>query len=226
MVKIANKDVSFDVVKKHLNIKMSITNTGKSAIYAPVHLVITNLPAGVTVANADGMTTDGFPYIDYSRAIGDMLKPGDESRSLPVLFSNPNNVKYSFDLRCEGKVSGDILAAPMPGMLANHYDELHVVVPAKSHLLQNYPNPFNPETWIPFELALPSEVNVSIYDIQGRLVRMLDLGYRSMGEYFTRSGAAYWDGKNESGETVQSGIYFYQLSAGDYHSVKKMVIVK
>jgi len=226
LVKITNKDVSFDTVKSYLNIKMVITNIGKSPIYTPLHLVITNLAAGVTVANADGVKKDGSPYIDFSRAIGDMLKPGDESKALSVLFSNPKNVKYTFDLRCEGRVSGDILAAPMPGLVAKHYDELHVVVPVKSHLLQNYPNPFNPETWIPYELALPSEVKVNIYDVQGRLVRMLDLGYRGMGEYFTKSGAAYWDGRNEGGETVQSGIYFYQLSAGDYHSVKKMAIVK
>ena len=99
-------------------------------------------------------------------------------------------------------------------------------LPERTELLPNYPNPFNPETWIPFGLAEGSEVVISIYDMAGRLVRMFDLGYIEAGSYTTRSKAARWDGKNESGERVASGVYIYQLQVGDKSFARRMVILK
>ena len=99
-------------------------------------------------------------------------------------------------------------------------------IPAETQLLRNYPNPFNPETWIPYHLANNSDVLLSIYDINGALVRELDLGHQRAGYYTDRSRAAYWDGRNEWGEPVASGVYFYQLRAGDYLKLRKMVIIK
>ena len=93
-------------------------------------------------------------------------------------------------------------------------------------LLHNYPNPFNPETWIPYQLAKPAEVRVTIYDIHGRVVRALDLGHQRAGTYQTRSRAAYWDGRNAFGEPVASGLYFYTLTAGDFSATRKMLIRK
>ena len=98
--------------------------------------------------------------------------------------------------------------------------------PAQNLLLQNYPNPFNPETWIPYQLSEDSAVSISIYDAGGRLVRTLSLGFQSAGFYNSRERAAYWDGRSETGELVSSGAYFYHLSAGDFTSVKRMVILK
>ena len=93
-------------------------------------------------------------------------------------------------------------------------------------LFSNYPNPFNPETWIPYQLATPAEVTVSIHAADGKLVRTLELGRLSAGVYQNKSRAAYWDGKNEQGEAVASGIYFYTLKAGDFSATKKMLIRK
>ncbi len=93
-------------------------------------------------------------------------------------------------------------------------------------LLPNYPNPFNPETWIPYKLSKPAEVIVTIYASDGQLIRTLVLGHRSMGTYQSKSRAAYWDGKNESGEKVASGVYFYTLTAGDFSATRKMLILK
>ena len=98
--------------------------------------------------------------------------------------------------------------------------------PEKTVLLANYPNPFNPETWIPYHLANDSDVQISIYDINGALVRQLDLGYQRTGYYTNRSRAAYWDGRNEFGERVATGIYFYRLQAGSESFLRKMVILK
>ena len=91
-------------------------------------------------------------------------------------------------------------------------------------LLQNYPNPFNPETWIPFHLKNDASVSVRIYSISGQLIRALNLGHRDAGIYVSRSKAAYWDGKNEAGEEVASGIYFYSITTGDFSATGKMTV--
>ena len=98
--------------------------------------------------------------------------------------------------------------------------------PTETALLPNYPNPFNPETWIPYQLAKPTEVVMSIYAADGRLIRTLELGHQSVGIYESRSRAAYWDGRNEFGEPVASGVYFYTLTAGDFTATRKMLIRK
>ena len=100
------------------------------------------------------------------------------------------------------------------------------VVSVENTLLANYPNPFNPETWIPYQLSEPADVSVSIYAVDGRLVRRLELGHQSAGVYRSRSRAAYWDGRNEFGECVASGLYFYTLTAGDFTATRKMLIRK
>ena len=100
------------------------------------------------------------------------------------------------------------------------------LLPEKTVLLPNYPNPFNPETWIPYDLAEAADVTVRIYAADGVLVRMLALGHQAAGIYQTRSRAVYWDGKNEVGESVASGVYFYTLTAGDFAATRKMLIMK
>ena len=103
---------------------------------------------------------------------------------------------------------------------------LMTLTPKTTILLANYPNPFNPETWIPYHLASAADVHITIYDTKGILVRQLDLGHQPAGYYTNRSKAAYWDGRNASGEPVASGVYFYQLQAGDYSQMRRLVIVK
>ena len=93
-----------------------------------------------------------------------------------------------------------------------------------STLWQNYPNPCNPETWIPFALSRDVHVAIRIYDLSGGLVRTLDLGHKSVGIYVSRGKAGYWDGRNEADEAVASGIYFYNIQAGDFAATKKMVV--
>ena len=93
-------------------------------------------------------------------------------------------------------------------------------------IFQNYPNPFNPETWFPYNLAEQAEVTVKIYDVAGALVRQLDIGLQEPGSYRSQEKAAYWDGRNEFGTKVASGIYFYTFTAGDFQSTRRMVILK
>ena len=96
----------------------------------------------------------------------------------------------------------------------------------KTKLLPNYPNPFNPETWIPYQLAEDAAVTVKIYDVSGHLVRTIKVGHKPVGYYLTRERAVYWDGHNENGELVSSGVYFYTLNADNYTGNRRMVIVK
>ena len=103
---------------------------------------------------------------------------------------------------------------------------LLLIIPKKTALLHNYPNPFNPETWIPYHLAKPAEVTLTLYTADGKVVRTLELGHQPAGFYQNRSRAAYWDGRNEVGERVASGVYFYTLTAGEFSTTRKMVIRK
>ena len=96
----------------------------------------------------------------------------------------------------------------------------------RTALLQNFPNPFNPETWIPYTLADDTDVNVRIYDVEGKLVRDLDIGYQRAGRYLSRQNAVYWDGRDQLGESVSSGVYFYTLKAAGFSDTRRMVILK
>ena len=96
----------------------------------------------------------------------------------------------------------------------------------RTALLQNFPNPFNPETWIPYTLADDAAVQVRIYDVHGALVRQLDIGQQRAGRYLSRQTAAYWDGKDQFGASVASGVYFYTLEADAFSKTRRMVIQK
>ena len=99
-------------------------------------------------------------------------------------------------------------------------------MPEVTALLANYPNPSNPETWIPYQLAKSADVSLTIYNVRGVVVRKLTLGHQQAGIYHSRSRAAHWDGKNEIGESVASGVYFYMFKAGKYTALRKMLIRK
>ena len=99
-------------------------------------------------------------------------------------------------------------------------------IPETTALLPNYPNPFNPETWIPYHLAQDANVTLTIYNVQGDVVRTLMLGQQSAGIYKSRERAAYWDGKNQLGEPVASGLYFYTLTAGEFNATRRLLIAK
>ena len=100
------------------------------------------------------------------------------------------------------------------------------LTPAETALFPNYPNPFNPETWIPYQLAKATDVTLTIHDVKGREVRRLALGHRPAGVYRSRGRAAHWDGRNQIGEKVATGLYFYTFTAGEFTATGKMLIQK
>ncbi len=95
------------------------------------------------------------------------------------------------------------------------------MLPQQYELQQNYPNPFNPETVIAFELPHAGEVAISIYNVLGEQVRKLSSGYMAAGRH-----RVTFDGKNDSGEPLSSGVYFYRMQSDDFSSTKKMVLLK
>jgi len=88
-------------------------------------------------------------------------------------------------------------------------------------LFQNQPNPFNPETQIRYSLPRPDQVRLTIYNLLGQKVKTLFDGYQNAGIH-----SLIWDGKNNDGVPLSSGIYFYQLIAGNYEQTRKMVLMK
>jgi len=96
------------------------------------------------------------------------------------------------------------------------------VLPTANTLLQNYPNPFNPETTISFDLSATEVVNLTVYDAAGQVVRTLVAGQSMPAGQYRQA----WDGRSDAGAKVGSGVYFYQLKAGDFSSIKKMTLVQ
>jgi hypothetical protein len=93
--------------------------------------------------------------------------------------------------------------------------------PTEFALFQNFPNPFNPETTIKYNLSESADVTVQIYNVVGQVVRSLVAERQSAGRYQVQ-----WSGKDDRGVTVSSGIYFYQISAGKFHDVRKLMLLK
>jgi hypothetical protein len=95
------------------------------------------------------------------------------------------------------------------------------LVPDRYTLEQNYPNPFNPTTHIRYTLPEAGHISLKIYRVDGQLIKVLCDDYQSAGRY-----EKIWDGSNDHGIKVSSGVYFYRLSSGKFTQVKKMLFIK
>lgn len=153
-----------------------------------------------------------------------VIRWGDE---LPYVFSVGDSIKtvvgigfYSFsNFKIEPRDSTlDLIGIKRAGTAVKEQPGL---APVTYTLAQNYPNPFNPETTIRYQLAKSGAVELSIYNMLGQKVRTLVSGYQTVGNY-NRT----WDGRDEYGRTVASGIYLYQLTAGTFREVKKLVLMR
>jgi hypothetical protein len=178
-----------------------------------------NLSTGAVMTDTTGFDAGNGQFsITFVDLVGSQsAKVGD---ILEVSFSDPNgkvgvdSIRYTVterDVQLGRIALGDLVV---------------YAIPERTELLQNWPNPFNPETWIPFKLKEASDTSITIYDVHGRIVRQLNLGYIPAGVYQTKSKSAYWNGTNDMGERVASGVYFYHLQAGEFSASRKMVILK
>ena len=174
-----------------------------------------------TDLNNDG-NVDIFDLVLVAKHLGDSTNP-----AAPVIGTNSHlltskTVQGWIDM---AQLAHDGSPVFRQG-IANLKHLLTTLVPDKTVLLSNYPNPFNPETWIPYHLAADADVTITIYSLSGGLVRQLDLGLQEAGYYVDKNRAVHWDGTNEDGESVASGVYFIKMKAGEIIASKRMVVVK
>ena len=179
---------------------------------------VKNLSTKSALSNVTSVeTADGYnmTFVDlndgYAARVGDVLEISAESPD-PLIGVQPLRHIVTVDDVKNGVLQLEDLIA---------YE-----IPAETALLRNYPNPFNPETWIPYHLSEDADVKLTIYDVNGEMVRTIDVGHQTAAKYDSRSKAIYWDGRNRFGEQVASGVYFYHLDAGDFSGTRKMVILK
>ena len=211
--------VAVDGVTPVLAIRGSITGESRGIAQVDLRITVRNLSTGATVSVVSGGEGDVGQYdvtfVDTKAAraaqVGDVLEIKASSPN-PLIGVQPLRHIVSVDDVKNSRIQLTELVT---------YE-----IPAKTELLLNYPNPFNPETWIPFRLAEDSQVSLTIYDRTGRVVRSLDVGHRPAAVYESRAKAIYWDGRNDFGERVASGMYFYTLTAKDFSATRRMVILK
>jgi hypothetical protein len=158
---------------------------------------------------------DGKVLVDLA-VLGTGVSIGG-SGDVAVLTFRALSGEYSleFDEAALRGVDNEQLAASLEGCVSRPE------MPTAFRLVQNAPNPFNPKTTVAYEVPQSSEVAIRVYDVTGKLVRTLVDGAVEPGRY-----AATWDGRNNSGEAVGSGVYFCTMETPTYHATQKMVLMK
>ena len=200
-----------------LGLRGSIVDEGTGLNNAGFRVTVKNLSTGRAVATVTTPDEAGYRStvvdIETGRAatVGDILEISAQS---PNPFVGVEPLRYT------------VTAEDVKRSLIQLPELVAYEIPAETELLANYPNPFNPETWIPYRLAEDAFVTLTIYDLNGQIVRTIDVGHQTAAVYESRSKAIYWDGRNGLGEQVASGVYFYHLSAGDYSATRRLVILK
>ena len=215
-----NVYISFDIPENTETLTINITNGGDGAVCD--HWVLGNPRLLHTEATTPITTTTPKNYTDVN-------KDGVVNLVDLVIVASRYGERITGDPTPNPDVNRDGIVDVADIILVTN--EMPVAsapetYPIQTLLLPNYPNPFNPETWIPYILSEPTDVAISIYAIDGRCVRSLNLGYQDGGLHINRHQAAYWDGRNEYGEPVASGVYFYTLTTDTFTATQKMLIQK
>ena len=210
---------TFSAVEAEQVVDTDVNGDGRTTVQDLVRVAALFGQSGEVLAadvNRDGVV-DVVDLLFVAAALRD-AEGAPTARPLPLAADLPRWIAEAKQYDSADKISRDGILA-----LEQLLTELR---PEATALLPNYPNPFNPETWIPYQLATAAEVILTIYDMNGVAVRRLEVGYQQAGLYQSRSRAAYWDGRNDRGESVASGLYFYTLTAGDFTATRKMLIRK
>jgi len=171
------------------------------------------------------ITASALSAVDKLKADGYNVRLS--TSSIELVF--PDGSVLTTPLNFDGK-NLDMLSAT-EGMAGELLDEAYrqlgveksISLPKTYSLSQNSPNPFNPATTISYSLpeGNPVHVSIRIYDLRGRLLRTLVDCVKEAGSY-----SIFWDGRDEKGRRLSSGIYFYRMKAGDFVQTRKMVILK
>jgi hypothetical protein len=203
-----------------MEVKGTVIDENAGAVLNGLSVTVRHLYSGAVITDTTGSSNvnDGQfsavflnPLNNQSFKIGDVFKIDIHSSNGNIGFEPIQYTVTQEDVKL-GRINlGDLTIR---------------TIPKRSKLMQNWPNPFNPETWIPFQLSKAADVTVTIYDIHGGVVRQLDLGHTPAGIYDKKFNAIYWNGTNDLGERVSSGVYFYHIQAGEFSASRKMAILK
>ena len=232
-LKAANPDVTIDIDIDENNNNAPVFTAGSSTTRSIAENTASGVNIGSPVAATDADTGDTLTYT-LGGTDADSFRIVSTSGQLQTKAALDYETKNTYTVTVtvyDGNNGGDRITVTINitdavGAAPSVETPPAPVLPKTTELLSNYPNPFNPETWIPYQLAKPAEVTLTIYDIRGRIVRTLRLGHQPAGFYQHRSKAAHWDGRNYLGEKVATGVYFYTLKAGDYMATRKLLIRK
>jgi immune inhibitor A len=151
--------------------------------------------------------------------------PGSTNNTSFAPTSSPNSNSYAdagtFVAVTNISASGPTMTADFAVSLSAGIDDTHPAALPQLALGQNYPNPFNPSTKFSFSVPSTRTVEVNVYNLLGERVTQLAAGVYSAGSY-----TLTWDGTDTNGQKVSSGVYLYELTAGDEHKVKEMILLK
>ncbi|MGE5681895.1 MAG: FlgD immunoglobulin-like domain containing protein, partial [Bacillota bacterium] len=208
------KRISATVAPNSLNFDSTLINTETSR-----KLIITNnsidtlIISAVTLSDAHFTSKTQLPVLIPPKSKGVLqisFRPvgyGEVNSGKLVIYSNAQNKPTEINLRgIAAKYSGNKVPAKQPKQF---------------ELFQNYPNPFNPNTNITFYLPEASEVKLAVFDSFGREVKLLDKSFREPGIH-----QLLWDGLNNSGKAVSSGVYYLSLKAGSFTDTKKILLIR
>jgi len=166
----------------------------------------------------------GYAYVaDYSSGLQIINVSNPASPALAGSYNTPGNTEVVAVSGAYAYVADYYSLMILKSTVTSVDDETPVKgkIPNQFKLMQNYPNPFNPVTVIRFEIPKASEVRITVYNILGEKVKTLVSGYLSAG-----SSSVKWDGTNDKGEQVSSGIYVYQMIAGNSIIIRRMILIK
>ncbi len=220
-----NGDVNLDGIVDILDLLIIVAHFGESPLTFP--RVDTNMDRKIDLEDVL-YVIKSIELNQNSAAPSHPKNTLTQTEKIPASISSLSDVEIAlFQSFLENieEISGDntqkILIKRFFSNLLKDYE-----VPLKTKLYANYPNPFNPETWIPYQLGENAEVSIRIYNTTGKLIRTLLTMHQVSGYYVGRDKAAYWDGKNDNGEAVSSGVYFYELKTPSYKQTRKLVIIR
>ncbi|MBT7596720.1 MAG: T9SS type A sorting domain-containing protein, partial [Gemmatimonadetes bacterium] len=130
-------------------------------------------------------------------------------------------IRFTGDLEGTFYLDDIRLVAATPPSITAVTESYDISTPESFTVHQNYPNPFNPETTIRFDLPSTADVDLSLYNLAGQRVATLAVGLREAGSYSLR-----WDGRDDAGRDLASGMYFYRLTAGNQVETRKLLLLR
>ena len=168
------------------------------------------------------IVTDIYNELDvYTLSSNSALIPPQTTEEILVTFSPLEEIEYADSIWIEAETPFQSLFLVTVLGMGNEPVNANNILPLVTEVYQNYPNPFNPTTTIKYAISEPADVTIVIYNIKGEKVKTLVRERKEPSYYQT-----IWNGKDDTGKTVSSGVYFYQTKIGDYNSYNKMLLMK